>query len=109
MNCKGQFFHRTPFCHNEFIISIIDTLSELDSNAWVPRSPDSNKLVGQEAHGIGSLMSEGDDDIVAKPKVEFPDEEAGGLPASSTNEASEENESPTGPDAPPKLLRFPVY
>ncbi|KIM51467.1 hypothetical protein SCLCIDRAFT_143197, partial [Scleroderma citrinum Foug A] len=46
MNHKGQFFHRTPFCHDKFIISIINTLSELNSNTWVPHRSDSNELVG---------------------------------------------------------------
>ena len=36
-------------------------------------------------------MFEGDNDVVAEPEVEFPDEEAGGLPASSADEVSEEN------------------
>jgi len=87
VNCDGKFCHRTPFFHEKFIIAIIDTLSELNANAWVPCScPGRDRLVDQAACGGGGFKLEGDDDaIVAEPKVEFSDVEAGDLPADSVD------------------------
>jgi len=108
VNHYGKFHRRAPFSHNEFIITIIDTLSGLNADTWVPRShPNGDRLANQEAHSSGSFgLERNDDDIVTEPEVEFSDEEAGDSPAKSANESSDRKRSTTKSLHPPMLLRF---
>lgn len=108
VNRYGKFHRRAPFSHDEFIIAIIDTLSGLNADAWVPRShPNNDRLANQEAHSRGGFgLERNNDDIVAEPEVEFSDEEAGDSPAKSADESSDRKKSATKPLPPPMLLRF---
>jgi len=97
-NDHGNFCHRTTFTHDMFITTIIDTLSELKDDTWIPYNPECDKCVEDKNDDssntmLGRVKVEGDTSTAdeANPNV---------LPGDSTDEPTNQctfTEMPTIP------------
>jgi len=101
----GNFCCRTTFTHDMFITAIINTLSELEDDTWIPYNPECDKCV-EEKNDDGSntmlerVEVEGDTSTAdeANPNI---------LPGDSTDEPTDQCTFTEMPTVPPPMLPWP--